>query len=85
MINLPDGRFLITEKTGFMNVSFYLTESKFLKLKASRTQTQKDKAECSDVALDPDFKTNNIIYSLILNLGEGKIILLLLKENFHKI
>lgn len=61
IINLPDGRFLITEKTGFMNV--VSTDGKQIsKIEGFPKVDAKGQGGMLDVALDPDFKTNNIIY-----------------------
>ena len=61
IINLPDGRFLITEKTGFINV--VSTDGKQIsKIEGFPKVDSKGQGGMLDVALDPDFKTNNIIY-----------------------
>jgi len=61
IINLPDGKFLITEKTGFMNV--VSTDGKQIsKIEGFAKVDSKGQGGMLDVALDPDFKTNNIIY-----------------------
>ena len=61
IINLPDGKFLITEKTGFMNV--VSTDGKQIsKIEGFPKVDSKGQGGMLDVALDPDFKTNNIIY-----------------------
>jgi len=61
IINLPDGKFLITEKTGFMNV--VSTDGKQIsKIEGFPKVDTKGQGGMLDVALDPDFKTNNIIY-----------------------
>ena len=61
MINLPDGRFLITDKRGYMNV--VSTDGKQIsKIEGFPKVDSKGQGGMLDVALDPDFKTNNIIY-----------------------
>lgn len=61
IINLPDGKFLITEKTGFMNV--ISTDGKQIsKIEGFPKVDSKGQGGMLDVELDPDFKTNNIIY-----------------------
>ncbi|WP_315053443.1 PQQ-dependent sugar dehydrogenase [Chryseobacterium indoltheticum] len=61
IINLPDGKFLITEKSGFINV--VSTDGKQIsKIEGFPKVDSKGQGGMLDVALDPDFKTNNIIY-----------------------
>ncbi|MFY1048013.1 PQQ-dependent sugar dehydrogenase [Chryseobacterium sp. GP-SGM7] len=61
IINLPDGKFLITEKTGFMNV--VSADGKMIsKINGFPKVDSKGQGGMLDVALDPEFKTNNIIY-----------------------
>lgn len=61
IINLPDGRFLITDKRGYMNV--LSTDGKLVsKIDGFPKVDAKGQGGMLDVALDPDFKTNNIIY-----------------------
>ena len=61
IINLPDGRFLITEKSGFINV--VSTDGKTVsKIEGFPKVDEKGQGGMLDVALDPDFKTNQIIY-----------------------
>jgi len=61
IINLPDGKFLITEKTGFMNV--VSNDGKQIsKVEGFPKVDAKGQGGMLDVALDPDFKSNNIIY-----------------------
>jgi len=61
IINLPDGRFLITDKRGYMNV--VSTDGKQIsKIEGFPKVDSKGQGGMLDVALDPDFKTNNIIY-----------------------
>ena len=61
IINLPDGRFLITEKSGFMNV-VSADGKQVTKINGFPKVDDKGQGGMLDVALDPDFKTNNIIY-----------------------
>ena len=61
IINLPDGRFLITEKSGFMNV-VSADGKEISKIEGFPKVDPKGQGGMLDVALDPDFKTNNIIY-----------------------
>lgn len=61
IINLPDGRFLITEKSGFMNVVSADGKQVF-KINGFPKVDDKGQGGMLDVALDPDFKTNKIIY-----------------------
>lgn len=59
--NLPDGRFLITEKSGFMNI--LPADGKTLtKVDGFPTVDTKAQGGLLDVALDPDFKNNRMIY-----------------------
>ena len=59
--NLPDGRFLITEKSGFMNI--VSADGKLVtKVEGFPTVDAKAQGGLLDVALDPDFKNNKIIY-----------------------
>ncbi|MFL9835589.1 PQQ-dependent sugar dehydrogenase [Chryseobacterium terrae] len=71
IINLPDGKFLITEKTGFMNI--VSTDGKQIsKINGFPKVDDKGQGGMLDVALDPDFKTNNMIYfSYSEPYGEG--------------
>ncbi|WBV59175.1 PQQ-dependent sugar dehydrogenase [Chryseobacterium camelliae] len=73
IINLPDGRFLITEKTGYMNV--VSTDGKQIsKIEGFPKVDSKGQGGMLDVALDPDFKTNNIIYfSFSEPFGKGNL------------
>ncbi|MEY8758101.1 PQQ-dependent sugar dehydrogenase [Chryseobacterium tongliaoense] len=73
IINLPDGRFLITEKTGFMNV--VSADGKTVsKISGFPKVDSKGQGGMLDVALDPDFKTNNLIYfSFSEPFGEGNL------------
>ena len=61
IINLPDGRLLITDKRGYMNV--VSTDGKqILKIDGFPKVDSKGQGGMLDVALDPDFATNNMIY-----------------------
>lgn len=61
IINLPDGRFLITEKSGFINV--VSTDGKMVsKIEGFPKVDDKGQGGMLDVALDPDFATNNMIF-----------------------
>ena len=61
IINLPDGRFLITDKRGYMNV-VSADGKEISKIEGFPKVDSKGQGGMLDVALDPDFKTNNIIY-----------------------
>lgn len=73
IINLPDGKFLITEKTGFMNV--VLADGKQIsKIEGFPKVDSKGQGGMLDVALDPDFKTNSMIYfSFSEPFGKGNL------------
>ena len=59
--SLPDGRFLITEKSGFMNI--LSADGKTLsKVEGFPKVDDKGQGGLLDVALDPDFKTNRMIF-----------------------
>jgi glucose/arabinose dehydrogenase len=61
IINLPDGRLLITDKRGYMNI--VSTDGKQIsKIEGFPKVDSKGQGGMLDVALDPDFATNNIIY-----------------------
>ncbi|WP_076768750.1 PQQ-dependent sugar dehydrogenase [Chryseobacterium sp. FH1] len=61
IINLPDGRFLITEKSGFMNI--VSSDGKQIsKIDGFPKVDSKGQGGMLDVALDPDFQTNNMIF-----------------------
>lgn len=61
IINLPDGRLLITDKTGYMNV--VSSDGKQIsKIEGFPKVDDKGQGGMLDVALDPEFSTNNIIY-----------------------
>ncbi|KFF14425.1 glucose dehydrogenase [Chryseobacterium soli] len=61
IINLPDGRFLITDKRGYMNV-VSADGKQVYKIEGFPKVDSKGQGGMLDVALDPDFKTNNLIY-----------------------
>lgn len=61
IVNLPDGRFLITDKRGYMNVAS-ADGKEISKIEGFPKVDSKGQGGMLDVALDPDFKTNNIIY-----------------------
>lgn len=73
IINLPDGRFLITDKRGHMNV--VSNDGKQVsKISGFPKVDSKGQGGMLDVALDPDFKANNIIYfSFSEPFGEGNL------------
>lgn len=81
IVNLPDGRFLITEKTGFINV--VSSDGKQVsKIEGFPKVDSKGQGGMLDVALDPDFKTNNMIYFVfsepfgdgnLTSVGKGKL------------
>ena len=61
IVNLPDGRFLITEKSGFMNI--LSQDGKMIsKIEGFPTVDSKAQGGLLDVALDPDFENNRMIY-----------------------
>ncbi|RKS96708.1 PQQ-dependent sugar dehydrogenase [Chryseobacterium defluvii] len=73
IINLPDGRFLITDKRGHMNVVSNDGKQVF-KISGFPKVDSKGQGGMLDVALDPDFKANNIIYfSFSEPFGEGNL------------
>ena|SRR6218665_110639 len=61
IINLPDGRFLVTEKTGFINV-ISADGKQVSKIDGFPKVDARGQGGMLDVALDPDFKTNNMIF-----------------------
>jgi len=73
IINLPDGKFLITDKRGCMNV--VSADGKHIsKIEGFPKVDSKGQGGMLDVALDPDFKSNNIIYfSFSEPFGEGNL------------
>lgn len=61
IINLPDGRFLITEKSGFMNI-ISADGKTITKVEGFPNVDDKGQGGLLDVALDPDFATNRMIF-----------------------
>ena len=61
IINLPDGRFLITEKSGFMNIVSSDGKTS-IKVEGLPKVDDKGQGGLLDVALDPDFASNRMIY-----------------------
>ena len=61
IINLPDGRFLITSKTGHLNI--VSADGKTIsKVEGLPKVDAKGQGGLLDVALDPDFQNNKMIY-----------------------
>lgn len=61
IINLPDGRFLITSKTGYLNI--VSADGKTIsKVEGLPKFDDKGQGGLLDVALDPDFATNRMIF-----------------------
>lgn len=61
IINLPDGRFLVTEKSGFLNI--VSTDGQTItKIEGLPKVDDVAQGGLLDVALDPDFDQNKIIY-----------------------
>lgn len=61
IVNLPDGRFLITSKSGYMNI--VSADGKSLKkVQGFPKVDSKGQGGLLDVALDPNFTENKIIY-----------------------
>jgi glucose/arabinose dehydrogenase len=73
IINLPDGKLLITDKRGFMNV--VSNDGKQIsKIEGFPKVDSKGQGGMLDVALDPDFKNNNMIYfSFSEPFGKGNL------------
>lgn len=70
IINLPDGRFLITEKSGFMNI--VSADGKTIsKVEGFPKVDTKAQGGLLDVALDPDFQNNRMIYYTFSEPVEG--------------
>ena len=61
IINLPDGRFLITEKSGFMNI-VSADGKTLIKVEGLPKVDDKGQGGLLDVALDTDFASNRMIY-----------------------
>lgn len=61
IINLPDGRFLITEKSGF---AYIISEDGQNVKKVTGFPSVDDKGQGGllDIALDPDFSSNRLVY-----------------------
>ncbi|MCW4451755.1 PQQ-dependent sugar dehydrogenase [Kaistella sp. BT6-1-3] len=61
IINLPDGRFLITSKTGYLNI--VSADGKTIsKVEGLPKVDDKGQGGLLDVALDPDFASNRMIF-----------------------
>ena len=61
IINLPDGRFLITSKTGYLNI--VSADGKTIsKVEGLPKVDDKGQGGLLDVALEPDFATNRMIF-----------------------
>ena len=61
IINLPDGRFLITSKTGYLNI--VSSDGKATsKVEGLPKVDDKGQGGLLDVALDPDFANNRMIF-----------------------
>ncbi len=73
IINLPDARFLITEKSGFINV-VSADGKEISKIEGFPKVDDKGQGGMLDVALDPDFTTNNMIFfSFSEPFGDGNL------------
>lgn len=81
IINLPDGRFLITEKSGFINL-VSADGKNVSKIEGFPKVDDKGQGGMLDVALDPDFKANSLIYFTfsepfgdgnLTSVGKGKL------------
>ncbi|TXF75943.1 PQQ-dependent sugar dehydrogenase [Chryseobacterium sp.] len=61
IINLPDGRFLVTDKSGFMNI--ISADGKTVsKVEGLPEVDDKGQGGLLDVALDPEFATNRMVF-----------------------
>ena len=61
IVNFPDGRFLITSKSGYMNI--VSADGKTItKVEGFPEVDDRGQGGLLDVALDPDFKNNRMIY-----------------------
>ena len=70
MVNLPDGRFLITSKSGSMSI--LSTDGKLLtKVEGFLKVDSRAQGGLLDVALDPDFAQNRMIYFTFSEPVEG--------------
>nr|WP_306460055.1 PQQ-dependent sugar dehydrogenase [Flavobacterium sp. B17] len=84
IINLPDGRLLITDKRGYMNI--VSTDGKQIsKIDGFPKVDSKGQGGMLDVALDPDFSQTILSTSVFQNLMKKEIILLLRKVNCLRI
>jgi glucose/arabinose dehydrogenase len=73
IINLPDGRFLITEKTGFMNV-VSLDGKTISPISGFPKVDSRGQGGMLDVILDPKFSENRLIYfSFSEPFGKGNL------------
>ena len=70
IINLPDGRFLITEKSGFINIVSSDGKTS-IKVEGLPKVDDKGQGGLLDVALDPEFAENRMIYFTYCELVEG--------------
>lgn len=61
IINLPDGRFLITEKSGYLMI-ITADGKKVTKVNGLPQVDSKGQGGLLDIALDPDFQNNRILY-----------------------
>jgi len=61
IINLPDGRFLITDKRGYINV-VSADGKQISKIEGFSKVDSKGQGGMLDIALDPDFSNNRMIY-----------------------
>lgn len=61
IINLPDGRFLVTEKSGYVNL-VSTDGKKVSKITGFPQVDTSGQGGLLDIALDPDFKTNRVIF-----------------------
>lgn len=73
IINLPDGRFLITEKTGFMNI--VSADGKTISpISGFPKVDSRGQGGMLDVVLDPKFEENRLIYfSFSEPFGKGNL------------
>lgn len=73
IINLPDGKFLVTDKRGYMNV-ISSDGKQISKIEGFPKVDSKGQGGMLDVALDPDFKVNYMIYfSFSEPFGKGNL------------
>lgn len=73
IIPLPDGRLLLSDRSGFMSI--YTTTGKMIKKITGLPEVVfKGQGGLLDIALDPDFSTNKIIYwSFSEKYGDGNL------------